>query len=105
MSNNIVLLVASTDEHFRETVRESLVNIPNGKIVAEYQEVAQNLYIRVLQDLERHPHAALIMDLAGDPEASLKALEKVKQAAPDPHVIVSNSHADRATAIGPLRPA
>src|SRR6267154_6142440 len=103
MSNNIVLLVASTDEHFRETIHESLVNIPNGKIVAEYQEVAQNLYIRVLQDLERHPHAALIMDLAGDPEASLKALEKVKQAAPDLYVMVSNYHADGETVIGALR--
>src|SRR5437016_5319780 len=97
--SNIIFLVASTDEHFRETVRESLVNIPNAKIVAEYQEVAQNLYIRVLQDLERHPHAALILDLAGDPETSLKALEKVKQAAPDLYVIVSNYHADGETVI------
>ena len=103
MSNNIILLVASTDEHFRETVRESLVNIPNGKIVAEYQEVAQNLYIRVLQDLERQPQAALVMDLAGDTEITLKALEKVKQAAPDLYVIVSNYHADGETVIGALR--
>src|SRR5947199_4635905 len=103
MSNNIVLLVASTDDHFRQTVRESLVNIPNCKIVAEYQEVAQNLYIRVLQDLERHPHAALIMDLAADAEASLKALEKVKQAAPNLYGIVSNYHADGETVIGALR--
>src|SRR5260370_7653655 len=102
MSNNIVLLVASTDEHFRETVRESLVNIPNGKIVAEYQEVAQNLYIRVLQDLERHPNAALILDLAGDAEVSLKALEKAKQAAPDLYVIVSNYHPHAETALRPL---
>ena len=103
MSNSIVLLVASTDEHFRETVRESLVNIPSGKIVAEYQEVAQNLYIRVLQDLERQPNAALILDLAGDAETSLKALEKVKQAAPDLYVIVSNYHADGEAVIGALR--
>src|ERR1700681_2711768 len=100
---SIVLLVASTDEHFREMIRENLGNIPNSKVVAEYQEVAQNLYIRVLQDLERHPHAALIMDLAGDPEASLKALEKVKQAAPDLYVMVSNYHADGETVIGALR--
>ena len=100
---SLVLLVASADEHFREMVRESLVNIPNAKLVAEYQDVAQNLYIRVLQDLERHPHAALIFDLAGDPEASLKALERVKQAAPDLYVIVSNYHADGETVIGALR--
>src|SRR5713226_3999321 len=99
----IVLLVASTDEHFREMIRENLGNIPNSKVVAEYQEVAQNLYIRVLQDLERHPHAALIMDLAGDAEAGLKALEKVKQAAPDLYVIVSNYHADGETVIAAMR--
>src|SRR5258707_8792706 len=100
---SIVLLVASTDEHFREMIRENLGNIPNSKVVAEYQDVAQNLYIRVLQDLERHPHAALILDLATDPEAVLKALEKVKQAAPDLYVIVSNYHADGETVIGALR--
>ncbi len=100
---SLVLLVASTDEHFRETIRENLANIQNGKVVAEYQEVAQNLYIRVLQDLERHPHAALILDLASDPEAALKALEKVKQAAPDLYVIVSNYNADGETVIAALR--
>ena len=48
-------------------VRENLANIQNGKVIGEYQEVAPNLYIRVLQDLERNPHAALIVDLSGDP--------------------------------------
>ena len=52
---NTTLLVASSDEHFREMVRDNLINLPDAKIVAEYQEVAANLYIRVLQDLERHP--------------------------------------------------
>ena len=65
------------------------LNIPDAKIVAEYQEVAPNLYIRVLQDLERNPHAGLIVDLSGDPEGAIKALEKVKQAAPDLFVIAS----------------
>ena len=100
---SLVLLIASADEHFREMVRENLANIPNAKVAAEYQDVAQNLYIRVLQDLERNPHAALIMDLAGDAEASLKALERVKQSSPDLYVIVSNYHADGETVIGALR--
>jgi pilus assembly protein CpaE len=100
---SLTLLIASSDEPFREMVRENLVNIPNAKVAAEYQEVAQNLHIRVLQDLERHPHAALILDLASDPENSLKALERVKQAAPDLYVIVSNYHADGETVIGALR--
>ena len=46
VSNSV--MVASNDEHFREMVRENLLNIPNSKVVAEYQEVAANLYIRVL---------------------------------------------------------
>ncbi|MBI1788889.1 MAG: P-loop NTPase [Acidobacteria bacterium] len=101
--SNSVIMIASSDEHFREMVRENLVNIPNAKIVSEYQEVAPNLYIRVLQDLERTPHASLILDLAGDTENGLKALEKVKQAAPDLYVIASNYHADGETVIGALR--
>jgi pilus assembly protein CpaE len=71
--------------------------------MSEYPEVSSNLYIRVLQDLERNPDAALIVDLASDPEGSLKALEKVKQAAPDIYVIASNYHADGETVIASLR--
>ncbi len=100
---SIVLLVASTDEHFREMIRENLGNIPGSKVVGEYQEIAQNLYIRVLQDLERNPNAALILDMSADSELSLKALEKVKQAAPDLYVIVSNYSADGETVIAALR--
>jgi pilus assembly protein CpaE len=96
-------MVASSDEHFREMVRDNLLNIPEAKIVAEYQEVAANLYIRVLQDLERHPHAGLIVDLSGDPEGAIKAIEKVKQAAPYLFVAASNYHADAETAIACMR--
>jgi len=97
------LMVASSDEHFREMVRDSLLNIPNSKVVAEYQEVAANLYIRVLQDLERNPTAGLIVDISGDPDGAIKAIEKVKQAAPDLFVIVSNFHADADTVIQCMR--
>jgi pilus assembly protein CpaE len=99
----ISLLVASPDEHFRETIRESIVSVANAKVISEYSEVSSNLYIRVLQDLERNPDAALVVDLASDPEGSLKALEKVKQAAPDIYVIASNYHADGETVIASLR--
>jgi pilus assembly protein CpaE len=99
----ISLLIASPDEHFRENIRESLVNVANARIVSEYAEISSNLYIRVLQDLERNPDAALIVDLAGDPEGSLKALEKVKQAVPDVYAIASNYHADGETVIASLR--
>jgi pilus assembly protein CpaE len=99
----ISLLVASADEHFREVIRESLINVENARVVSEYPEVSSNLYIRVLQDLERQPHAALIVDLAADPEGSLKALEKVKLAAPDLYAIASNYHADAEAVIASLR--
>jgi pilus assembly protein CpaE len=103
MSNPLIILIASGDEHFREIVRENLLNVPSSKVGAEYMEVAANLHIRVLQDLERHPQAALILDLAGDVETALRALEKVKQAAPDLYVIVSHYHADGETVISALR--
>lgn len=103
MSSSIVLMVASSDEHFREMVRDNLLNIPNAKVAAEFQEVAPNLYIRVLQELERQPHAALMLDISGDPEAGIKVLEKVKQAAPDLYVIASNYHADGEVVIACMR--
>jgi len=84
------LLVASTDEHFRETVRDNVTNVPNARVLSEYTEVASNLYIRVMQDLERHPDSGLIFDLAGDPENGLKILEKIKQAVPDLYVLASS---------------
>src|SRR5579883_2288994 len=101
--SNTTLLIASSDEHFREMVRDSLLNIPNAKIAGEYQEVAANLYIRVLQDLERNPGAGLIVDLSGDPDAAVKAIEKVKQAIPDLFVIASNYQADAETVISCMR--
>ncbi len=101
--SNTALMVASSDEHFREMVRDNLLNIPNAKIVSEYQEVAANLYIRVLQDLERNPGAGLIVDISGDPDGAIKAVERVKQAAPDLFVMVSNFHADGETVIACMR--
>ena len=100
---SISIIVASNDEHFRETVRENLMNVPNARLVGEYPEVAPNLYIRVLQDLERHPDAGLVLDLASDPEGSIRILEKVKQAAPHLYVIASNYHADGEAVIGAVR--
>jgi pilus assembly protein CpaE len=100
---NTALMVASSDEHFREMVRDNLLNVPNAKVAAEYQEIAANLYIRVLQDLERNPSAGLIVDISGDPDGAIKAIEKVKQAAPDLFVIASHFHADGETVIACMR--
>src|SRR5215471_463411 len=103
MSSALALMVASSDEHFREMVRDSLANIPNAKVISEFQEVAPNLYIRVLQDLERMPQAGLIIDLSADAETGIKALEKIKQAAPDLYAMASNYHADGETVIACMR--
>src|SRR5262249_43096233 len=97
------LLVASADEHFREMVRDNLLNLPNAKIVGEYQEVSANLYIRVLQDLERSPAAGLIVDLAGDSESAITAMERFQQAVPGLFLIASNFHADSETVIAAMR--
>jgi len=98
-----VLMIASSDEHFREMVRDNLLNIPNSKVGAEYQEVSPNLYVRVVQDVERHPNSAVIIDLSSDTEVGLKSLERLKQAAPDLYVIVSHYHADGETVIQAMR--
>jgi pilus assembly protein CpaE len=100
---NITLLVASSDEHFRELVRDNLLNVQNAKVAAEYPEVSANLYIRVLQDLERYPEAALFLDLASDPDGGLKILERVKQAAPDLYVVASNYTGDGDTILAAVR--
>jgi pilus assembly protein CpaE len=96
--SSLSLLVASSDEQFRETVRDNLLNQPNARLVAEYPEVANNLYVRVLQDLERQPEAALILDLSGSHEDGLRILEKVRQAAPDLYIIAADFN-DNAEAV------
>ena len=80
---SLSLLIASSDEQFRESVRDHLLNQPDARIVNEYPEVSANLHIRVLQDLERHPEAALIVDLSSNPEEGHRVLEKARLAAPD----------------------
>lgn len=99
----ISLIVASTDAHFREMIRESLLNVANATLVAEFPEIAQNLYIRVLHELERHPQAALVVDLAADTEGAMKALERVRQASPDLYIIASHYQADPEITIACMR--
>ncbi len=101
MSLNI--LIASSDEQLRELVRDNLLNLQGARVVGEYQEVGSNLYIRVLQDLDRHPDAALIVDLGGDRETALRSLEKVKQAAPSLYVIATDYSTDGELVISALR--
>jgi pilus assembly protein CpaE len=103
MSVPFALMIASSDEAFREMVRDNLLNVPDSKVGAEYQEVSPNLYVRVMQDLDRYPNSAVIVDLATDTEQGLKSLERLKQAVPDLYVIASHYHADGETVIQALR--
>ncbi len=100
---SISLIVASPDLHFREMIRESLLNVANATLIAEFPEIALNLYIRVLHELERHPHAALMLDLSGDTEGALKALEKVRQAAPHLYVIASHYQSEPEIILSSMR--
>lgn len=100
---SVSLLVASNDENFREMVRENLLNIPNSRVVSEYPEVTSTLYIRTMQDLERHPEAALVIDMSYDAEAAIEALRKVKQAVPELYCIASNFQADGETVLSCVR--
>ena len=99
----ITILVASAEETFRESVKENMVSLSGARVVSEYTEVAANLYIRILQDAERHPDAALIIDLSGDTEQALKALERAKQAIPDLYVIAAHGHAEGDNVLAALR--
>jgi pilus assembly protein CpaE len=103
MSTPLSLMIASSDQSFRDMVHDNILNIPEIKVVAEFQEVAANLYVRVLQELERHPFAGLVIDLATDPDAAFKALERVKHAIPDLYVVASHFIADGETVIQAMR--
>ena len=91
---SFTLLIASSDDQVRDLVRDSVANTPNARIVGEYPEVTPNLYIRVLQDVERHSDAALFLDVSSDPVNGIKSLEKLKQAVPDLYVIVCDYSED-----------
>lgn len=96
-------MIASSDPSFRDMLHDNILNIPDLRIVAEFPEVAANLYVRVLQELERHPFSGLVIDLAADPDAAFKALERVKQAIPDLYVIASHFIGDGETVIQAMR--
>ena len=100
---SLPLLLASADEKFRELVRDNLLNQPNTRLVAEYTEVAPNLYIRVLQDMDRNPEAALILDMSASPDEGHKILEKIRQAAPDLYIIAADYTADGEAVIAAVR--
>lgn len=88
------LMIASADEQLRELVRDAVATTPNARLLTEFVEVSANLYIRVLQELERFPDASLLLDISSDPVNGIKALEKLKQAVPELYVIATDYSED-----------
>lgn len=85
----INLIVASPEPHFRDFIREQLAHTPNAKVVAEHEEIGLNLYVRILHDLDNYPNSSVLLDISGDPEQGLRALEHLNQAAPGLYVLLS----------------
>ena len=77
----IQLIVASADPRFHDFVREQLSLDLNAEIVGEHEDLGPNLAVRILQGLNANPQAAVLLDIASDPEQGLHTLEQMTQAA------------------------
>src|SRR5947209_8417596 len=85
----IQLIVASSEPRFHDFVREQMISTANAEVVGEHEDLGPNLPVRVIQDLNLHPHSAVLLDISGDPEHGLHALEQMRQSMPDIYVILS----------------
>src|ERR1041385_8913795 len=86
----VQLIVASKEPRFHDFVREHFARTASAEIVAEYEDVGPNLSVRIVQDLNTHPQAAVMLDISADPEQGLRALEQMRQSAPELYIIVSH---------------
>ena len=91
---SFTLMIASADEQVRELVRDAVAATPGARVLTEFVDVSANLYIRVLQELDRTPEAALLLDISGDPVGGLKALEKLRQAVPELYIVATDYSED-----------
>jgi len=86
----IQLIVASGEPRFHDFVREQLSLTPAAEIVNEHEEMGPNLSVRVLHYLNLNPQSAVLLDISGDAEQGLRALEQMAQAVPGLYVILSD---------------
>ncbi|OYW10263.1 MAG: hypothetical protein B7X34_04980 [Acidobacteriia bacterium 12-62-4] len=91
---SFTLMIASADEQLRELVRDAVAATPSARVLTEFVDVSANLYIRVLQELDRFPEAALLLDISADPVGGLKALEKLRQAVPELYILATDYSED-----------
>src|SRR5215475_9109768 len=87
----IQLVVASGEPRFHDFVREQLSLTGSGDIVSQHEEMGPNLSVRILHYLNLNPQSAVLLDISGDAEQGLRALEQTTQAAPGLYVILSDN--------------
>ncbi|MFN9895854.1 MAG: CpaE family protein [Acidobacteriota bacterium] len=91
---SFTLMIASPADQLRELVRDAVAATPSARILTEFVDVSANLYIRVLQELDRFPEAALLLDISSDPVNGLKALEKLRLAVPELYILATDYSED-----------
>src|SRR5438876_10639581 len=87
----IQLIVASGEPRFHDFVREQLSLTPAAEIVNEHEEMGPNLSVRILHYLNLNQQSAVLLDISGDAEQGLRALEQMSQASPGLYVILSDA--------------
>lgn len=87
----IQLIVASGEPRFHDFVREQLALTPNAEVVGEHEDMGPNLSVRILHDLNLNLQSAVLLDISSDVEQGVRALEQLRQAAPELYVILSDS--------------
>ena len=90
----IQLIVASAEPRFHDFVTEQLAHASSAEIVGEHEDMGPNLGVRILQDLNLHPGAGVLLDISSDSEQGLRTLEQMRQAVPELYVILSDIQAN-----------
>src|SRR5947208_878494 len=85
----IQLIVASPEPRFHDFVRDQLARNPDVELAGELQDMGPNLSVRILQELSGQ--SAVLLDIASDADQGLRALEQLRQSAPDVYVILSST--------------
>jgi pilus assembly protein CpaE len=99
----IQLIVASGEPRFHDFVREQLSLTPAADIVSEHEEMGPNLSVRVLHYLNLNPQSAILLDISGDADQGLRALEQMTQAVPGLYVILSDNASSEAFLLRAMR--
>ena len=100
---SIQLIVASSEPRFHDFVREHLSLMLNAEVVSGHEDMGPNLSVRILQDVNVTPQAAVLLDISADPEQGLHILEQMTMAAPGVYVILSDTRCSEAFLLRSMR--